>query len=76
MTIDSAVFLFAGVMNLLGLLLGTLFSPWWLLLSVFVGLNMIQTSFTGFCPPAFLFRKLGLKQGPAFFKDTCCKTDK
>lgn len=68
MTIDSAVFLFAGIVNLTGLLLAVLFSPWWLILCAFVGLNMIQASFSGFCPPAYLFRKLGLKPGPAFFK--------
>lgn len=68
MTIDSAVFLFGGIVNLIGLILGVVFSPYWLLLSAFVGLNMIQASFTGFCPPAILFKKLGLKPGPAFFK--------
>lgn len=74
MTIDSAVFLFAGIVNLTGLLLSLIFSPWWLLLSAFVGLNMIQTAFTGFCPPAILFKKLGMKPGPAFFKNDgfCC----
>lgn len=68
MTIDSAVFLFAGTANLIGLLLAVLFSPWWLLLSAFVGVSMIQTAFTGFCPPAMLFKKLGFEPGPAFFK--------
>lgn len=68
MTIDSAVFLLGGLVNLTGLLLAILFSPYWLLLSAFVGLNMVQSSITGFCIPAYLFRKLGLKPGPAFFK--------
>ena len=66
MTIDSAVLAFAGVMNLLGLLLAVIFSPYWLLLCVFVGLNLLQSAFTGFCPPAMLFKKLGMKTGPAF----------
>jgi len=43
-----------------------LFSPWWLLLSAFAGLNMIQAAVTGFCPAAIVFRKLGLKPGTAF----------
>jgi Inner membrane protein YgaP-like, transmembrane domain len=43
-----------------------LFSPYWLLLSAFVGLNMLQSAFTGFCPVAMVFRKLGLKAGSAF----------
>ncbi|MDD3182566.1 MAG: DUF2892 domain-containing protein [Alphaproteobacteria bacterium] len=68
MTIDSAVFLFAGIVNLLGLVLAVVFSPYWLILCALVGFNMIQTSFTGFCPPAILFKKLGMKPGPAFFK--------
>ncbi|MGE4351521.1 MAG: DUF2892 domain-containing protein [Bdellovibrionales bacterium] len=68
MTIDSAVFLFAGIVNLIGIVLSLLFSPYWLILCALVSLNMMQASFTGFCPPAYLFRKLGLKPGPAFFK--------
>lgn len=69
MTIDSAVMCFAGVMTLLGLLLSVIFSPYWLLLPTFVAINMIQASFTGFCPPAFLMKRFGVKPGCAFFKD-------
>lgn len=68
MTIDSAVMALAGTLNLTGLALGVWVSPWFLLLSAFVGLNLFQAAFTGFCPPAFLMKKLGLKPGPAFFK--------
>jgi hypothetical protein len=66
MTIDRAVFLFAGFVVLAGLALAHYVSPWWLLLSAFAGLNMIQSAFTGFCPAAMVFKKLGLKPGAAF----------
>ena len=66
MTIDRAVLLFAGLVILTGLLLGYFVSPWWLLLSAFAGANLIQSAFTGFCPAAIVFKKLGVKPGPAF----------
>lgn len=66
MTIDRAVLLFAGFMVLLSLALGFYLSPWWYLLTVFVGLNLVQASFTGFCPAAIVFRKLGCPAGVAF----------
>ncbi|HSR00622.1 MAG TPA: DUF2892 domain-containing protein [Sphingomicrobium sp.] len=66
MNIDRAVFLFAGFVVLLGILLAVMVSPWWLLLAAFAGLNMIQASFTGFCPAALLFKAIGLKPGNAF----------
>jgi len=66
MNIDRAVMLFAGAVNLVGLLLGWLVNPYWLLLSAFVGLNLTQASLTGFCPAAMIFAKLGLKPGAAF----------
>jgi hypothetical protein len=66
MNVDRAVFAFAGTILLVSLVLAWLFSPYWLLLSAFVGLNMLQSAFTGFCPVAMVFRKLGLKAGSAF----------
>lgn len=66
MSVDRAVLLFAGIMVLLSLALGLYVSPYWFLLTAFVGLNMIQASFTGFCPAAMIFRKLGLRPGVAF----------
>ncbi|MDO9473904.1 MAG: DUF2892 domain-containing protein [Caulobacter sp.] len=66
MTVDRAVFIFAGLVVLAGVTLGHYVSPWWLLLSVFAGLNMIQAAFTGFCPAAMAFKKLGVRPGPAF----------
>jgi Inner membrane protein YgaP-like, transmembrane domain len=66
MNIDRAVLAFAGVMLLVSLALASLLSPYCLLLSAFVGLNMLQAAFTGFCPAALVFKKLGLKVGCAF----------
>jgi hypothetical protein len=66
MNIDRAVLTFAGFVVLLGLALGWLVSPYWYLLAAFAGLNMIQASFTGFCPAAIVFKKLGVRSGNAF----------
>ena len=66
MNIDKAVLAFAGLVVLLGLALGYMVSPYWYLLTAFAGLNMIQASFTGFCPAAIIFKKLGVKGGNAF----------
>lgn len=66
MNIDRAVMAFAGTMVLLGLALSQIFNPYWLLLDAFVGLNLLQTSFTRFCPLVFLFKKMGIKPGATF----------
>ncbi len=66
MNIDRAVLLRAGSMLLVSLALTWLLSPYWLLLTAFVGANLFQAAFTGFFPAAIIFRKLGMKQGPAF----------
>ena len=66
MNLDRAIFAFAGVMILLSVALVYFVSPWWLLLTAFVGLNLLQSSITGFCPAAMVFRKLGLPGGCAF----------
>ena len=66
MNIDKAVLAFAGFVVLLGLALGTFVNAYWYLLTAFAGLNMIQASFTGFCPAAIIFKKLGLRDGSAF----------
>ncbi len=66
MNVDRAVFTLAGSLVLISLLLAWLVSPYWLLLTAFVGANLFQASFTGFCPAASVFRWLGLKTGPAF----------
>ena len=66
MNIDRAVLAFAGTMVLLSLGLAWAVSPWWMLLGVFVGLNLLQASFTGFCPLAIILRKAGVPAGCAF----------
>ncbi len=66
MNVDRAVMAFAGSVVLISLVLSQLVSPWWLLLTAFVGLNLLQASFTGFCPLAMLLRKFGLAPGSAF----------
>lgn len=66
MSIDRAVMLFAGSMILLSLALGFYVSPYWYLLTAFVGANLMQASVTGFCPAAMIFKKLGLKSGCTF----------
>lgn len=66
MSIDRAVMAFAGLMILVSLALSQLHSPYWLLFTAFVGLNLLQASFTGFCPAAMVFKRLGAKAGCAF----------
>lgn len=66
MTVDRAVMMFAGFVILVSLALGVTTSPYWFLLTAFVGLNLIQASVTGFCPAAMVFRKLGVPPGVAF----------
>ncbi len=66
MNIDKAVLAFAGFVVLLGLVLGYMVSPYWYLLTAFAGLNMMQASFTGFCPSAIIFKRLGVRGGCAF----------
>lgn len=64
--IDKLVFRFAGIFILLSLGLAYLHHPYWIALTVFVGANMLQASFTGFCPLAMILGKLGIKSGAAF----------
>ena len=66
MSLDSAVFAFAGLMVLLSVALALLVSPLFVWFTVFIGINLVQSAFTGFCPAARIFRKLGLKPGLAF----------
>lgn len=66
MNVDRAVLALAGTMVSISALLAAVVSPWWLLLTTFVGLNLLQSSLTGFCPAALVFRRLGLEAGCAF----------
>lgn len=66
MTIDKAVMRFAGVVVLVSLALGHYVHPNWYWLTAFVGANLLQSSFTGFCPLAMILKKLGVRSGAAF----------
>lgn len=61
MSIERTVLAFAGAMILISLGLAHFVSPGWLWLTAFVGLNLFQSAFSGFCPLAIILRKLGLK---------------
>ena len=63
MTVNEALRMMAGIVTLLSLALGYWVNPYWFLLTAFVGLNLLQSSFTKWCPAMTIFRKLGLKEG-------------
>ena len=65
MTVERAVRLLAGVMVLLSLALAHWFSPYWLWLTAFVGLNLLQSAFTNWCPAMSFFRRMGLPRAGA-----------
>ena len=68
MKIESAIRIMAGTMVLISISLAHWVDERWLFLGAFVGINLIQSSFTGFCPAETIFRKLGVgKGGPS-----CC----
>ena len=68
MTMENAIRILAGTMILLSLTLSHFFSQYWLLLTAFVGVNLIQSAFTGFCPAEKIFAKLGVGKGGK----SCC----
>ena len=61
MTVESGVRLMAGIMVLLSLALAHFFSLYWLWLTAFVGVNMLQSAFTNWCPAMNILRTMGLK---------------
>lgn len=66
MNVDRLVFAIAGSFILISLVLSQLHSVYWLWFTAFVGANMLQAAFTGFCPLAMILRKLGKNPGSAF----------
>lgn len=66
MTIDRIVFAVAGTLVLVGLVLGLVVNPWFFVLDGFVGLNLLQSAFTGFCPLAIILRKAGMPESVCF----------
>ena len=66
MTIDRLVMAFAGTFILISVSLVILHSLNWLWFTGFVGLNLLQAAFTGFCPLALILKRFGVKSGCAF----------
>lgn len=66
MSIERIVFAVAGAFILISVLLAYYVSPYWLWFTAFVGLNLLQSAFTGFCPLALILKKMGKSAGPAF----------
>jgi len=66
MNVDRIVMAFAGTVILATVLLAVYHNINWLWLTGFVGLNLLQSSFTGFCPLATILKKMGQQPGPAF----------
>jgi len=66
MTIDRLVLAFAGSFILISPILSHFHSPYWLWFTAFVGANLLQSAFTGFCPLAKILKSLGIKPGNAF----------
>jgi hypothetical protein len=68
MSIDRVVLAFAGIVILISVAMPLLFSQSinWLWLTGFVGLNLLQSAFTGFCPLAMILKSMGIKSGQAF----------
>ena len=66
MCLDRSMFAFAGFMILLSVLLTAYVHPLFVWLTVFVGANLLQSAFTGFCPAAMIMKKMGVKPGAAF----------
>ena len=66
MSLDRSILAFAGLMILISVALTHWVSPLFVWLTVFIGLNLLQSAFTGVCPAAAIMRKLGIKPGAAF----------
>ncbi len=66
MSIERIVLMFAGFMVLLSVVLSQAHSVYWLGFTAFIGVNMLQSAFTGFCPLAIILKKFGKKSGSAF----------
>lgn len=66
MNIDRIVLAFAGTVILLSLILAYFFNHYWYWLTAFVGLNLLQSAFTGLCPLAKILKAIGVKPGEAY----------
>ena len=70
MKTESYIRILAGTLVLVSVALAHFINGWWLLLAVFVGLNLIQSAFTGFCPAEIILHKLGLGNGACAAKSS------
>ena len=70
MTVERALRLMAGIVVLASLVLARIQSTYWLWLTAFAGLNLLQSGFTNWCPAMVIFRRMGLKES-----GTCCTPD-
>ena len=68
MSIERGVFILASIMIIISTLLTLFVNINWAWLSLFVGANMLQSTFTGFCPPKWLFKKMGMKSEQEMFE--------
>jgi hypothetical protein len=68
MSVERMVLALAGCFILVSLILSQLFSPYWLLFTAFVGANLLQSAFTGFCPSAKILKAMGVKPSGGTFK--------
>jgi len=66
MNVDRMIFAIAGLFVLISVVLSPVHSPFWLWFTAFVGANMFQAAFSGFCPLAMILKKLGVSTGKAF----------
>ena len=66
MNLDRIVLAVAGSFIFFSVLLSVFHSPYWLFFTGFVGVNLLQSAFTGFCPMAVMLKKVGVRQGHAF----------
>lgn len=61
MTIEKALCIMAGIMILISVVLTHFVSPWWILLTIFIGVNLLQSGFSNWCPAISLLRAMGLR---------------
>jgi len=66
MNVDRVVLAVAGLFIIISVALGHYHHPWWLFFTLFVGANLFQSAFTGFCPLAIILKKIGIRPGQAF----------
>jgi Inner membrane protein YgaP-like, transmembrane domain len=66
MSVDRVVLAVAGLFIIISVTLGHYHHPYWLFFTLFVGANLFQSAFTGFCPLAIILKKLGVRPGQAF----------